>query len=63
MDEAEAREILKPKRWPKNLMGNGLWPMGEEYPIWYTHEPDKAFLAGTYTLEQLKALVWWMENK
>jgi len=65
MNEEKAREILKPYIKPNNaLSGNGPKTYPRSYISWSPHET--ATLIGGYqssfTVDQLKAIVWWMEN-
>lgn len=56
MNEEKAREILQYAIQPDNSLDS----LGH-YVDW--HGGTTVTLDGTYSLEDLKAMVWWMENK
>jgi len=61
MDEKEARFILE--RWIES--DNSLYTgAGNPYIHWNSKDKEKgAVLDGNFELNELKAIVWWMENK
>ena len=60
MDNQEAEKVL-------DMMGcyarSGAISCWLPVVFWNRLFPDKVALDGTFTLEQLKAIVWWVENR
>ncbi len=67
MNEAEARTILGAAIQPDNSIEGGGYPYGDRQPIdrcvWRPGDKNGwVYMDGTYTLPEMQALVWWMEN-
>lgn len=55
MDETKAREILKDAIQPDNRLYNLSWYLCQD-------DESMIVLDAQFELQELKAIIWWMEN-